>query len=211
MHGKGTIPCVCRECGTNFTALASNVKRGSGKYCSSACYSAVRGRITPVAILGDGTALIPLRAVDGSIRAYVIVDADKADWANQWRWCLNQGYAKRHVRVGGKRREIRLHRELLGLSHGDEREVDHRNRDRLDNRLANLRIVSPLENMQNKRSRTGSASSFRGVSRHGRDGKWQARITINGKTLSLGTFTDEHEAAEVALRARQRLMPYSVD
>jgi len=40
-----------------------------------------------------------------------------------------------------------------------------------------------------------ASSSFRGVMFHKRDGKWQAKIRIDGKTKHLGYFDDEEEAA----------------
>ena len=40
-----------------------------------------------------------------------------------------------------------------------------------------------------------ASSSFRGVMFHQRDGKWQAKIRIDGKTKHLGYFDDEEEAA----------------
>lgn len=97
--------------------------------------------------------LIPLRARDGAVRAYAIVDAGDADWVNQWRWCLNNGYvgrrATRQESGSGPRRLIYLHRALGGLMHGDEVEVDHFDLDHLNNRRKNLRIVTHAQNGQN--------------------------------------------------------------
>jgi hypothetical protein len=160
----------------------------------------------------DGTtAMIPLHARDGSIRAYALVNATDAQWAGQWRWCLSdEGYAVRNEWVGGHRM-VRMHRDLLGLPRGQYPEVDHQNRNRLDNRRENLRICSRGDNSQNKPSQRGSTSRHRGVYWDSTRQKWHAQVRAGGKTYHLGRFSDESEAAQVASDARKRLMPYAVE
>jgi hypothetical protein len=156
------------------------------------------------------TALIPLRASDGSVRAYTTVDSADADWVNQWTWRPHpKGYASRHDRSTGTDRIVLLHRALLGLTHGDGFEGDHINRDRLDNRRANLRKLPKNANQQNTPSKRGSSSIYRGVTKH--RNRWQAVVTTNGRRIHLGSFTDEHEAGRAALLGRQRYLPYSQD
>jgi hypothetical protein len=155
---------------------------------------------------------IPLRARDGSVRAYVVVDAADAAWANQWRWSLNSdGYAVRTERKGGRQRKVRLHRELLGLVHGDGIEGDHKDRDRLNCRRLNLRALPKGANSQNQPSNIGTSSSYRGVSWNRRTRKWVATVKHGGKQIHLGYFEDEGHAAEVARLARLRLMPFTVE
>jgi hypothetical protein len=79
------------------------------------------------------------------------------------------------------------------------KQVDHINRDRLDNRIENLREASNQENSRNKvsgRNRSGR----KGVRWHKRAGKWAAAITINAKEIHLGLF-DNLEAASAAYDA----------
>lgn len=159
----------------------------------------------------DSTVRIPLRARDGSVRAYVIVDVDDAEWASRWRWSLVGGYAYRQRTVAGHRQSLYLHRELLGLMLGDGLEADHIDRDRLNCRRANLRILTRATNNQNRGSRRGSTSPHRGVYWRADRGKWRAEIEIDRRRINLGTFDDEAEAAAAARVARRRLMPYAVD
>lgn len=162
-------------------------------------------------ITPPGAVRIPLRARDGSIRAYALIDADDAAWANQWRWSLSTGgYVHRGTFIGGVRRTHRLHRELLGLVPGDGLEADHINHDRLDNRRSNLRVVSRSGNQQNRSGNRQATSSYRGVSRAA-GGRWQAHIKVNGKGINLGSFDDERVAGEAARLARQRYFPYTND
>jgi hypothetical protein len=160
------------------------------------------------------TARIPLRAKDGSIRAYAIVDAADAEWASRWAWHLNNnGYAARHEWDGTSAtdRTVLLHRELLGLVYGDHRHGDHIDRDRLNCRRANLRSLPHAGSMQNKSSYRGARSAYRGVtwSKHAR--KWTAQVSVRGKHINLGYFDTEQQAAEAARAGRARLLPYAVD
>lgn len=161
----------------------------------------------------DGAVLIPLRARDGAVRAYAIVDAEDADFVNQWRWSLgSNGYVHRGTcRAGGVQRTYRLHREIMGLVPGDGLEVDHINRNRLDNRRSNLRVATRMMNAQNTSGQRKSTSPHRGVHWAKHIGKWVANIKIDGRVRNLGCFEDELEAARVARQARLAAFPYAVD
>jgi hypothetical protein len=141
--------------------------------------------------------------------AYAIIDAVDAAWIGQWRWCLApSGYAVRRDPNGGT---LRMNRELLGLIKGDKSEGDHVNRDRLDNRRANLRVATKAENRQNRTPFQGGTSRYRGVWRHPDTGHCQAYVSVNRKKIYLGYFKSEEEAAEVARAARAKMLPYATD
>lgn len=213
MPEKRTIPRTCRVCGTDFLAGAFAVRSGSGLFCSRACVNTARSERRRLEIEREilATGRIPLRSRDGCVRAVAIVDLEDAAWASQWVWSLVNGYAQRSRIVDGRRIAVRLHRELLGLMPGDGLDGDHINRDKLDNRRSNLRVVPRGSNVQNVASHRGSSSAYRGVSWVKRDRKWHAKISVYGRETSLGYFEDEAEAAEAARHARLRLMPYAVD
>lgn len=44
MAEQKIIPRICQECGIDFLALKSAVKRGYGKFCSRVCQNRVNGR-----------------------------------------------------------------------------------------------------------------------------------------------------------------------
>lgn len=81
-----------------------------------------------------------------------------------------------------------LHRVIMQPPVGME--VDHVNGNRLDNTRKNLRVCTHLENMQNMSIRRGK--STKGIRRH--HGKWQARITLGTKLVTIGSFRTENEA-----------------
>jgi len=81
--------------------------------------------------------------------------------------------------------------------------VDHINGDRLDNRRANLRVVTPQRNQVNrKRLNRNNTSGVRGVSFRpnlSSTKPWRAQIMVNRRAIHLGLF----ETREEAIVARQ--------
>lgn len=158
-----------------------------------------------------GYCRIPLKRRDGTIVAYALVDHDDAHIAEH-SWCLGPGgYAVRSIRLPDRRRRhLLLHRAVVGLEVGDPRNVDHINRDRLDCRRANLRIVPRGANQQNVTPR-GRTSSHRGVYWEQRAGRWCARVFHDGRKHFIGYFDDELEAASAAAAYRARHLPHATD
>lgn len=131
---------------------------------------------------------------------WTIVDATDYEWLMQWNWYAHYSkntrkhYVQRMERVDGKQKTAHMHRVILGLARDDIRNGDHKNRIPLDNRRNNLRIASDPENAQNANLRTDNTSGFRGVYWHKAQNKWTARISADGKRISLGYFHDIEEA-----------------
>lgn len=108
------------------------------------------------------------------------------------RWTLgSHGYVYRNPRVDGRQTTLALHAFVVG-----ERstiDVDHENRDKLDNRRNNLRPATRQQNLANRRA-TGT-SGFKGVSWHSRRQKWRATIKVNYRQRHLGLFAIAVDAA----------------
>lgn len=155
-------------------------------------------------------ARIPLRGREGRARAYALVDeADYAD-LSQFRWFLNSGgYARRTQYLGGgRKRDVTMHRFILDAP--QSLDVDHINRDRLDNRRTNLRLVPEAGTAQNRGSH-GGGSRHRGVCWDRDRNKWRARAQFAGRRVHLGLYVSEKEAAAVASSWRALHMPYAVE
>lgn len=155
-------------------------------------------------------ATIPLRNRAGEVVAETIVD--DADYAalSVWGWRRNNhGYAVRRERDAG--RVVLMHRHLLGLEFGDPLFADHVSRDRLDNRRANLRIVTRAQQQQNMSSQRGSTSRYRGVSWVTARNCWVAQGKAAGVQRFLGHFDQELDAARAASEFRAEHMPFAVE
>ena len=154
-----------------------------------------------LAALQDGIGLVPLRGKDGSVQDFSIVDVESLDDVLALRWYRTYyGYAGSRFKGEG----LLLHRVVLDLESGDGEQADHINGDCLDNRRANLRVVTAAQNRQNQRSTRGT-SRFRGVHLHGPTGRWIAQA--GGKHL--GYFAAEEEAARASADYRAEHMPFS--
>jgi hypothetical protein len=76
----------------------------------------------------------------------------------------------------------------------DKKNVDHIDRNRLNNHISNLRYATPTENSQNKSMMTNNTSGIVGVSFHKNNKKWEAKITVNGDKKHLGYFINKEDA-----------------
>jgi len=130
---------------------------------------------------------------------WTIVDAEDYYRLGNFKWCVSghgsQFYAVRNVKVGDERtRTVRLHREIIRAPEGLV--VDHKNGDTLDNRRANLRVATQSENAQNRRKRKNTSSRFIGVCFNKERHQWAAKIKYQERTVWLGRFDSEIEAAK---------------
>jgi hypothetical protein len=79
-------------------------------------------------------------------------------------------------------------------------EVDHRDLDRSNNKILNLRPSTRPQNCANTRARSNNKSGIKGVSFHRRAGRYFARLVKDGRAISLGYY-DTAELAGAAYAA----------
>src|SRR5258708_1327754 len=118
---------------------------------------------------------------------YAIVDDEYYNQLSRFSWHLSgRGYARNSH---GER--------MSGLVIGarPRQEVDHKNRNRLDNQRGNLRFASRSQNEANKPKRLPSSHGFKGVSIK-KGGYIQASIKVEGRYIHLGTFATTKAAAQ---------------
>lgn len=106
------------------------------------------------------------------------------------------GYWNLTFKKNGGAKTIRGHREVMKAFKGDsDLFVDHINGDKLDNRLENLRYATHQQNMLYEKQRY--IGKYTGVTEHKdhkRKNPYWARIMVNGKQESLGSFETREEA-----------------
>lgn len=157
---------------------------------------------------------VPLRDRHGQTIAYAVLDIEDAP-LTAYRWYLDsdprRDSGKLYARTIADGVTLFLHRLVAGLPSGDPRVVDHINGLGLDNRRANLRVVTHAQNAQNRRKRSATSSRYRGVTWDKARGQWLAQGAINGRNHHIGRFADEHKAGKAAAAWRAEHMPYSAD
>ena len=106
------------------------------------------------------------------------------------QWYLDSnGYPKSY-----KARGHTLHRYLLGKQETGY-VIDHINRNKLDNRLENLRIITAKENSYNRTKSVSSKNSYKGIVC--RSDKYYASISRDKIKSEIGPFDTEEEAAKM--------------
>ena len=133
---------------------------------------------------------------DGSKVLYDEGDADIVA-AHPWHRMKkeNTSYAVYRPREKGTRKMlpiVKLHRLIMRPPIGLV--VDHINRNGLDNRRSNLRLVTISQNRWNSTQVRGGAK-FWGVYKNPARAKYQAAIVVDGKFMHLGMFDTPEDAA----------------
>ena len=139
-----------------------------------------------------------------------LVDDDDYEKFKFLRWYASyddrgDGFIAAHnvTNSDGSRKTLYLHREVMGLVKGEE--VDHINRNTLDNRKENLRRCTHAQNMMNRRVYKNNKSGYKGVSWHEKKKKFGAAIKANKKKYFLGYFDTAKDAAIAYNEGSKRL------
>jgi HNH endonuclease/AP2 domain len=85
---------------------------------------------------------------------------------------------------------------VLGVNLSRTDRVDHINGNGLDCRRDNLRLATCSQNSANRLGWRKSSSKYKGVTFSKQRKDWQAKITVNGKTIHLGYFKNEEDAGK---------------
>ena len=113
---------------------------------------------------------------------------------------VSGGYLAVTLCKEGKKKTLMVHRLMAEVYLPDfckELEVDHMDRDKLNNNLSNLRMVSKSQNQWNR--------SPKGYSYNKSMGKYQACIMKNNKQHYLGYFLKEEDARQAYLTAKETM------
>lgn len=107
--------------------------------------------------------------------------------------------SKGYIVVQYKGRKIPVHRIIWAMYYKawPISKIDHKNRNKLDNRIENLRLASSAENGINTSIFKSNTSGYKGVSWQKLKNMWESRIMFNGKTHVLGYYSSKEEAHKV--------------
>ena len=135
----------------------------------------------------------------GKVKKYTFVDDADYDWLSKFRWsshktrgglwCAERALWKNHKYVGMQK----MHRLIMKARKGQE--VDHINRNGMDNRRKNLRICSRSENLINRgRFKNVKAKSVGVYNIHRKKNTWLAQVSRNNENYTVGVFKTLSEA-----------------
>ena len=134
-------------------------------------------------------AQISLYDRNGNYVNYTKIDLEDVNRCKKYKWGLRGTGYVRTTKVGD------LHNFILNRDTSDHMIVcDHINRDKLDNRKCNLRIVNQTINNYNTGLRKNNTTGVIGV-----DfvyNKWRARISNYGMQINLGMFNNKTDAVQ---------------
>lgn len=163
--------CMC-DCGVVKVVGASSLRNGTSKSCG--CKD---GKLNPYYIK-DEVVYVKL----SNCEDFMLCDID--DWyrLRLFKWHKDSlGYA------ACSKLKKRCHCCVID-SNSNNQVIDHINRNRLDNRKSNLRVVSYKENVRNSNKKSTNKSGIVGVWYDKQRMKWCAGISANGVSISLGRY-----------------------
>ena len=107
--------------------------------------------------------------------------------------CNKQNYECYYAKtMDENKKSILLHRFVVNAT--SEEDVDHRNRDSLDDRKSNLRKCDDSTNSMNSKLYRTNTSGHKGVCWSTKDNKWMAYIMVKQKHKTLGYFNNFDDA-----------------
>lgn len=136
----------------------------------------------------------------------------------QWRWLVQMSFRKPagsmagdlkpsgYILIGLGGLRYRAHRLAWLYMTGEwpAAQVDHKNNIRSDNSWLNLRLADNQQNQANSRCSKNNKCGLKGAFWNKQKGKWQAKISPNGKSVHLGFFTSASLAHQAYASAAER-------
>lgn len=130
--------------------------------------------------------------------AITLISKSSIKEVTKYKWYLGKdGYP---VTYGDKNRRFgrgrKLHQYVYAMKYPRGYVIDHINRNRLDNRLGNLRLCTIQQNNYNRTKSKNSKYKFKGV-RKERNGTWTAYLNKDGQEHKMDNLPDERTAAQM--------------
>ena len=186
---------VCDLCGSTNDIIYSAMFQGV--YCRT-CYTkkhhALKSTNTHKRNVNNHTVNGDTAIIYFDNGGEVIVDSEDLIFLLQYKWHSNSwGYACARIN------NIETTMQHLLIDNPNHMIIDHINRNRLDNRKENLRLVNKTQNAINTKIPNNNTSGIIGVSLDKKTNKWRSYISINGKRKELGKYKDFDQAVKIRL------------
>lgn len=137
----------------------------------------------------------------GFTKQIAVIDAGDYQKIADYKWTLNNyGYAAARI----EKQRVLLHRMVMPPCPAGY-EIDHIDRDRLNNKKSNLRVVSRGQNTMNRPGDVGCTSQYKGVCWSHKKQKYVAQIAKEGKHYFIGHYDSEIMAAKAYNKVANKL------
>lgn len=211
--GRAYWNCIC-DCGKRCIKMGKYLRNGDTKSCG--CYNIERiksmgksnANRNRYEILEDGATV---KVYFNNTDNYFLCDLE--DWQPisdmlTW-WETESGYAR--ADLGDGYGNLLFHVYALNIKPTEYVMCDHINRNRLDNRKRNLRIVTSGINNYNQKIYKNNKTGCAGVYYRKSTNKWYAYIGVEGKQIYCGGFDTYEEAKEVKGQAELKYYGFNKD
>jgi HNH endonuclease len=146
---------------------------------------------------------------------FVEVDDEDVEFATIYKYQAEIGknniYACRTVKINNKKVHVYLHNEILqrmGKIIPKGFQPDHKDRNGLNDKRKNLRIVTRSINNHNSKTRYGSDIKPKGAYWHKQLQKWTASIRVDKRLIYLGVYDTEEKAIKARLKGEKQYIKY---
>lgn len=187
--------CKCSKCGQERSVDASNLVSGNTKGCMCDKFERSGAKLKRYNKFEYDSENKCYKLYASNTNNVFLIDESDYESVKEHCWYENN-YGYLITRLDEKT-QILLHRFLMfGIESEFEKNVlvDHKSRDKQDNRRSNLRIANYVENARNTSITSMNTSGYVGVSEYIPNQKWRAYITVNKKFISLGYYDNIDDA-----------------
>lgn len=127
----------------------------------------------------------------------ILIDKEDLPILRAHKWFCRRRGKNVYLESRTPKGNISFHREVMGLTFGDGKMVDHINMNGLDNRRINLRLTNRTENARNRGIPANNTSGYKGVSLIKSINRYQVTVCVDGKNYNLGRYETAEEAAKM--------------
>lgn len=174
---------MCLSCGNVSVVYPAEIKARKGYQCAK-CPSEYYFTIK------DGVAYGVLPSGER-----FLIDEEDVDCVSLYYWHMaKDGYV---ISTSSHRKKLRLHNFIMRFEPQKKVFIDHINRNPLDCRKCNLRLVTAQQNSMNKSIQKNSTTGYAGVTFSKRSNKYRVRIGLNNKRIELGENRDPVVCAQM--------------
>ena len=187
------IERICKECGKKFKVSPSELKFRKADYCSVECYKKNQKKNINEYIKKDRYYELRITNKISKRQTTTLISNEDVEKVKlgQWCACYDKTINGYYIRGTIGKQKIQLHRYIINCP--KDLQVDHINRNTLDNRRENLRTCTNLENAMN-RSINVYENEMTGINYHIRRKKYC--LVINHKHIGIYKTIEEAKQAK---------------